>query len=147
MSGGITGIIMMVRRSLRQHFLSTFVTAFSVALATGLVLAVLVINSQSLSAFRGGQKGFDAVLGARGSELQLVLNTIYHLETSPGNIPWSLYQTIKKDRRIALAIPYAVGDSYKGYRIVGTSDEIFTTFEFEKGKKFDLYPGLSLIHI
>jgi putative ABC transport system permease protein len=141
MSGGITGIVMMVRRSLRQHFLSTFVTAFSVALATGLVLAVLVINSQSLSAFRGGQKGFDAVLGARGSELQLVLNTIYHLETSPGNIPWSLYQTIKKDRRIALAIPYAVGDSYKGYRIVGTSDEVFTTFEFEKGRKFDMYPG------
>jgi putative ABC transport system permease protein len=80
--------------------------------------------------------GFDAVLGARGSETQLVLNTVFHLETSPGNIPWSLYTTVKDDRRVKLAIPYAVGDNYKGFRIVGTTSQIFTDFEYVKGRGF-----------
>jgi len=89
------GLFLIVRRSLRQHGLSTAVTAAAVALASGLVMSVFSINRQTYDAFTGGNAGFDAALGARGSQLQLVLNTVFHLETSPGNIPWRLYQTIK----------------------------------------------------
>ena len=84
--GPIAGIIMIVRRSLRQHYVSTTITVGAAALASGLVIAVFSIQHQARRAFTGGQAGFDAVLGARGSQLQLVLNTVYHLETSPGNI-------------------------------------------------------------
>ena len=59
-------------------------------------MAVIGIKAQSVAAFTGGQIGFDAVLGARGSPLQLVLNTVFHLETSPGNIPWTMYQNDEK---------------------------------------------------
>ncbi|MGI8905779.1 MAG: ABC transporter permease [Candidatus Sumerlaeaceae bacterium] len=139
--GAILGIGLMVRRSLRQHLLSTIITVLSVALAAGLVMSVFVINAQTRAAFTGGPIGFDAVLGARGSQLQLVLNSVFHLETSPGNIPWSLYTAVKKDPRVALAVPYAVGDNYKGFRIVGTTEEMFTKFEYQKGRKFEMYPG------
>lgn len=135
------GILLMVRRSLRQHALSTAITLFSVALASGLTTAVFSIKAQSADAFTGGEIGFDAVLGARGSQLQLVLNTVFHLETSPGNISWTLYQAIKNDPRVALAVPYAVGDNYFGYRIVGTTTEIFTAFEYRKGRKFETEEG------
>lgn len=121
-------ILMLVRRSLRQHALSSGITAVATALATGLVMAVFSIESQSRKAFIGGDVGFDAVLGARGSPLQLVLNAVYHLETSPGNIPWSLYEQMRNDPRVRLAVPYAVGDSYAGFRIVGTTTAIFTDF-------------------
>lgn len=127
---------MIVRRSLRQHALSTLVTAFSVALGSGLVMAVFTIKTQTYQAFTGGEIGFDAVLGARGSQLQLVLNTVFHLETSPGNISWSLYQQIKQDPRVRLAIPYAVGDNYQGFRIVGTTAQLFSDFEYSRGRKF-----------
>lgn len=137
----IFGLLIYVARSLRQHALSSVVTGFSTALATGLVMAVFSINTQTYKAFTGGHTGFDAVLGARGSQLQLVLNTIFHLETSPGNIPWSLYQAMKNDPRVTLAVPYAVGDNYKGFRIVGTTDDIFTKFEYDKGKHFLVQPG------
>ncbi len=130
------GLLFLVRRSLRQHALSTVITVLAVALASGLVMAVFSISAQTHDAFTGGETGFDAVLGARGSPLQLVMNTIFHLETSPGNIPWSLYQEIKRDPRVRLAIPYAVGDNYLGFRIVGTTPEIFTDFEYRKGHKF-----------
>lgn len=135
------GLSLIVRRSLRQHALATAVTAFAVALASGLVMAVFAINRQTYDAFTGGNAGFDAVLGARGSQLQLVLNTVFHLETSPGNIPWKLYQSIKQDPGVALAIPYAVGDNYHGYRIVGTTPEMFTRFQYQQGRTFQVQPG------
>ncbi len=137
----MSGLSLIVRRSLRHYALSTCITALSVALAAGLLMAVFSIQAQTYAAFTGGPIGFDAVLGARGSQLQLVLNTIFQLETSPGNIPWSLYQAVKNDPRVKLAIPYAVGDNYYGFRIVGTTVDIFTKFEYQKGKKFTIEPG------
>ncbi len=131
-------LLLIVRRSLRQHALSTIVTMLGIALASGLVMSVFMIQKQSFQAFTGGDVGFDAVLGARGSQLQLVLNTIFHLETSNGNIPYSLYEEIAKNPQVELAIPYAVGDNYQGFRIVGTSDDIFTKFEYRKGQKFQV---------
>lgn len=132
---------MIVLRSLRLHKLSTAVTAVAIALSAGLAMAVFSISMQSSTAFGGGRGGWDAVLGAKGSATQLVLNTIYHLETSPGNIPWSMYQEIREHPTVTLAVPYAVGDNYRGYRIVGTTTELFSEFEYAEGKKYELTPN------
>jgi len=132
---------LIVRRSLRQHAVSTAITAASVALAGGLVFAVFSIKRQAYEAFTGGATGFDAVLGARGSQLQLVLNTVFHLETSPGNLPWTMYQQIAKDPRVARAIPYAVGDNYRGFRIVGTTPELFQAAGDARGRPLAVGQG------
>ena len=124
---------LLVTRSLRQHALSTAITAGSVALAAGLVMAVFTIKSQTYTAFTGGANGFDAVLGARGSQLQLVLNTVFHLETSPGNIPWSMYVAMTQDDGVELAVPYALGDNYEGFRVVGTTRTLFERFPGAQG--------------
>lgn len=134
-------LLTIVLRSMRQHALSTCVTVLSAALASGLVMSVFTVADQSKRAFTGGDIGYDAVLGAKGSELQLVLNTVFHLETSPGNIPWSLYQTVKQDPRVKYAIPYALGDNLFGYRIVGTTEELHTVFEYQEGRKYELAAG------
>jgi putative ABC transport system permease protein len=134
-------IMLMVKKSLRHYWVSTWITAVSVGLAAGLVMSVFMIKTQAQQSFTGGPFGFDAVLGARGSPLQLVLNSVFHLDTSPGNIPWSLYQEIKKDRRVALAIPYTVGDNYHGFRIVGTTQEIFEKLEYRQGFTFQMDQG------
>src|SRR5428012_17150 len=99
----------------------------------GMTKEVFAMKGQNYDVFIGGKAGFDAVLGARGSQLQLVLNTVFHLETSPGNIPWSMYKDIARNSRVELAIPYAVGDNYRGYRIVGTTPEMFTRFRYRSG--------------
>ena len=138
---GLSGLVLIVRRSLALHRLSSGITVVSTALAAGLVMAVFVVSAQSYQAFAGGPVGFDAVLGARGSQLQLVLNTVFHLETSPGNIPYSLYREVAEDPRVDLAVPFAVGDNYRGFRIVGTSTEIFTDFEYEEGRRFTPQAG------
>ncbi len=132
-----SAIFLMVRRSLRQHALSSLVTIISVALAAGLLMSVFSIKQQTHNAFTSGATGFDAVLGARGSQLQLVLNSVFHLETSPGNIPYSSYLAIKRDPRVRWAIPYAVGDNYKGYRVVGTTGEFFREYTFGRQRKLE----------
>jgi putative ABC transport system permease protein len=124
-------------RSLRQHALSTTVTAASAALACGLVMAVFAVARQSTQAFQGGALGFDAVLGARGSSTQLVLNTVYHLDTSPGNIPWLMYDEIAMDPRVDKAFPYVVGDNFRGFRIVGTEPELFDRYEVDGKSPFE----------
>lgn len=134
-------LVSIVGRSIRQHALSTCITVLSVGLGAGLTMAVFVINHQTYRAFTEGDAGFDAVLGARGSQLQLVLNTVFHLETSPGNIPWSMYKEMAGHPRVELAIPYAVGDSYQGYRVVGTIPELFTRLRTEDGPRFRVDTG------
>ncbi len=120
-------IWLIVLKSLRQHALSTAVTALSIALAGGLLISVWVIKEQSYETFTGIDAGFDAVLGARSSKLQLVLNAIFHLEASPANISRADYEEIKGHPSVARAVPLAMGDNYRGYRIVGTVPEFFLT--------------------
>lgn len=134
-------LLLLVRRSLRQHLLSTLVTAFSLALAGGLLMSVWVVKRQARDTFTGQTGAWDAVLGARGAKLQLVLNAIFHLEASPGNVPFADFQVISSNRAVGLAIPIAVGDNYLGYRIVGTLTNLFTDAEAAPGRKFRLASG------
>jgi putative ABC transport system permease protein len=137
----LSGLLLIVRRSLAQHALSTVITALSVALASGLVMSVTAVHQQAVEAFTGSPVGFDAVLGGRGSPLQLVLNSVYHLESSTDTVPWGAYSALRKDPRVALAIPYAVGDSYRGFRVVGTTEELFTKHEDREGRRMALLGG------
>jgi len=131
---------LIIYRSLRQHALSTFVTAAGIALACGLLMCVWMVKTQSQAAFTQTATGFDAVLGARGSKLQLVLNAIFHLEASPGNLAAADFEGIRRHPMVKTAIPIAVGDNLRGFRLVGTGPELFNV-EYAPGKKFTLRAG------
>jgi len=132
---------LLVYKSLRQHALSTSVTAFSIALAAGLLMSVWSVKEQSQATFTGVNAGYDAVLGARGSKLQLVLNAIFHLEASPGNLAWADYEEVRKNPNVELAVPLAVGDNFRGYRLVGTTLDFFEKSEHVPGTHFEVAPG------
>jgi putative ABC transport system permease protein len=134
-------LLLLVYRSLRQHALSTLVTAASLALAAGLLMAVWMVKTQAQDAFTATTTSFDAVLGARGSKLQLVLNALFHLEASPGNVAAADYEQIARHPAVKTAIPIALGDNFQGWRIVGTTPELFTKVEFSEGKSYALASG------
>jgi len=131
----------LVLKSLRQHALSTWVTAVSISLAGGLLMSVWVVRTQSQQTFTNLTGGFDAVLGARGSKLQLVLNAIFHLESSPGNLAWQDYLDVKAMPSVQHAIPLALGDNYLGYRVVGTITNLFTDITGDHGRKLEPAAG------
>jgi putative ABC transport system permease protein len=122
-------LVRIVLKSLRQHALSTAITSLSIALAGGLLMAVWAVKEQAQATFTQIDAGFDAVLGARSSKLQLVLNAVFHLEASPANIEWSDFLEIRNHPGVELAVPIAMGDNYRGYRVVGTLPEFFTKSE------------------
>ena len=132
---------LIIYRSLRQHALPSLVAVASVALASGLLMTVWAVRDQAQESFVSTTTTYDAVLGARGSKLQLVLNSIFHLESSPGNLPESDYLMIKRHPAVKAAIPIAVGDNYYGWRIVGTLSEMFTGIEYAPGRGYELEPG------
>lgn len=131
----------LVHRSLRQHALSTVVTAGSLMLATGLLLTVWMLRNQAARAFTDADAGFDGVVGARGSKLQLVLNAVFHLESSPGNLRWDDYVQLTNQPGVALAVPLAVGDNYRGFRLVGTLPTLFEIGDEMGVARLTVQPG------
>ena len=132
---------LLVRRSLRQHALSTAVTAFSLALAGGLLMTVWVLRQQARQTFERMDGGWDAVLGARSSKLQLVLNAVFHLEASPGNIKASDVALLASNPAVRAVVPIAMGDNYQGFRIVGTTPHLFGGHEYAPGRAFRVADG------
>lgn len=128
-------------KNMQQRALATWLTTISVVLGVALAVAILLIRQGMQNRFQQGTLGYEMVLGAKGSPLQLVLNTVYNLDISTGNIPWTLFEQMRADKRIKLAVPFSVGDNYKGFRVVGTTDEFFKEFEFEPKRKFQLAQG------
>lgn len=131
-------ILHIVLKSLRQHLVSTLVSAIAIALAGGLLIAVWVMREQANRTFTSVSGGFDAVLGVRSSKLQLVLNAIFHLEDSPGNLAAADVDMIRRNSNVDFAMPIAVGDNYKGYRLVGVTPELFDRVEYAPGRRYEI---------
>ena len=114
-------------KSIRQRGLASALTAFSVALGVMLMVAVLVIYGILQSTFSQRAINYDLIVGAKGDPLQLVLSTVYHISPPIENLPYRYYLDLKKDVRVTVAIPVAMGDTTEqgGFAIVGTVPEFF----------------------
>lgn len=98
------------------------------ALGTATIVFLLLLSHHFSESLTRDARGIDLVIGAKGSPVQLVLSSVYHADIPTGNIPLAKAQTWANDRRIAKAIPLALGDSARGKkghatRIVGTSHD------------------------
>ncbi len=115
-------------------------TCLAVMLAVALGISIAVIRTEGRSVLAQSDYGFDALVGPKGSGFDLVMNTIYHLGKSQGNIPYGLYEDMGSGSAesamepgkpnqfrglVQWAVPFAVGDSYQGRRIVGTTAQLF----------------------
>ena len=95
----------------RQRGLSSALTAMSVAVGVALAVAIMILRTTVQDRFRLGYSGYDLVVGAKGSPLQLVLNVVYQLEASPGNVPYGLVARLARDPRVRWVAPFALGDN------------------------------------
>jgi putative ABC transport system permease protein len=126
-------------KSIRQRFLSSSLTAFSVALGVMLMVAVLVIYGIMDRMFSQQSIAYDLIVGPKGSDLQLVLNTVYRVSAPLQNLPYLYYEELKKDSRVELAVPFCLGDTTEkgNFPIVGTTEEYFE-HPYTPGEKFRL---------
>ena len=142
----------LVLRNLRVRALASALTVAGVALGVMLVSAILLLRADLEEHFLGPQRGYSLIVGPPGSALQLVLNTIYHIDTSPGLMPVSVWRELDANPSTRLAVPYAVGDSFRGYRVIATTEAFFDPHfphpegateaeKFAAGRGFRVEPG------
>ncbi len=114
----------MKRRTLNT-FLNVLLLSFGIATITVLLLFSFQIEDNLLK----NAKGFDVVVGAKGSPIQLILSSIFHIDSPTGNIKLSEAKELMSHRMVDEAIPLALGDSYHGYRIVGTTSSYLNNYD------------------
>ena len=111
------------------------------ALGVGLISLLLLVNVQLEDKFEKNFAGIDLVIGAKGSPLQLILSSLYHLDAPTGNMPVSESKAFLNPKHpiFKSAIPLSLGDSHRGYRIVGTNTGFIDLYEakFADGKLFE----------
>jgi putative ABC transport system permease protein len=108
---------------LRAQGLGTALNIALMALGVAVITLVLLFTRQFEERFTRDAQGIDLVVGAKGSPLQLVLASIYHLDVPTGNIPLPEADKIATHAMVAKAIPLALGDSFRGSRIVGSTPD------------------------
>jgi len=103
-----------------ERRLTTALNVLLVAIAVVLLTVLLVFSSQAHTRFTKDAEGVDLVVGAKGSPLQLILSSIFHIDQPTGNIPLESIDLLRRDPAVARVIPLALGDNFRGFRIVGT---------------------------
>ncbi len=134
-------LFQLVFKQMRQRALGTWLTLLSVLLGVALAVSIFLMRDAGSALFGQTEYGYDVLIGVgKGSPLQLTLNTVYHIDKSPGNVPYWVYETLNGQDRpprgsrefnynahVKTAVPIAVGDTYRGRPIVGTPPKMFVS--------------------
>lgn len=137
-------LIRLAWRSLASRRASALLTLFTLALSTALLLGVQQIREQSRLGFFDTVSDTDLIVGARSGPVQLLLYSVFHIGSATSNMRWSSYESLRDDPRVAWTIPLSLGDSHRGYRVIGTDNRMFEHYRYGQGQALDLADGGAL---
>ena len=107
--------------SLKYRFLNSFLSIMLTAFGVSIALLISQFGNHIQNRINLDGQGIDIVVGAKGSPLQLILSSVYHIDIPTGNIPYNQAKKIMNNPQIEESIPLALGDNWRGFRIVGTT--------------------------
>lgn len=116
-------LFILVWNYLKSRPLNTALNILLLSLGIAVITTLLLFNKQLQQKITENSRGIDLVVGAKGSPMQLILCNIFHVDFPTGNINLAEAETIARNRLVKNAIPLALGDSYSGFRIIGTSSK------------------------
>ncbi len=134
-------ILQLACKSLKNRKTSAVLTIFSIAISVALLLMVERVRVEAHSSFTNTLSGTDIIVGARSSPINLLLYSVFHIGNATNNVTWETYQDLSKKPAVDWTIPIALGDSHKGYRVVGTTADMFKHFRFGDKKSLSFYSG------
>ena len=119
--------------------LSSLITVALLALGIGIISLLLQLNSLIKDQMENNLRGIDMVVGAKGSPLQLILSSVYHIDSPTGNISLEEAEEISNNKMVGSSIKLLYGDNYKGYRIVGAEKKLIELYKgvIKQGKEWD----------
>src|SRR6056297_1333702 len=113
----------------------------TLTLSVSLLLGIQYLRTEVKQSFTSTISGTDLIVGARSGQLNLLLYTVFHIGNATNNIRWDTFQDLKTDDRINWLVPISLGDSYKGHRVVGTTDQFLEHFKYGRGEPIELVQG------
>jgi putative ABC transport system permease protein len=127
--------------SLRNRWLSALLTIIAIALSVALFLGVEKVRTGARVSFADTISGTDLIVGSRTGGIQLLLYSVFRIGNATNNITWKSYQEIAGRREVAWAVPLSLGDSHRGFRVLGTSVNYFKHYRFRGGKQLSFAAG------
>ena len=119
--------------------LNSFITVVLLALGIGIISLLLQLNSLIKDQMENNLRGIDMVVGAKGSPLQLILSSVYHIDSPTGNISLKEAEEVSKNKMVGSSIKLLYGDNHKGYRIVGADKKLVELYrgEIYEGRQWE----------
>ena len=108
---------------------NTILSLLLMTFGVGIISILLLLNHHIEQQFQNNLKGIDMVVGAKGSPLQLILSSIYHIDNPTGNISYKEADKLTTNPMVDFTIPLSYGDTYNGFRIVGTKSEYLELYK------------------
>ncbi len=125
----IASLLALAFRYLWSRPLAAALNLLLLSLGLASITLVLLVSAQVDRVFERDLAGIDLVVGAKGSPLQLILAGVFHIDVPPGNIPLAEVQALQKNPQVAQLIPLSLGDSFRGFRIVGTTPDYIAHYQ------------------
>ena len=128
-------------KSFRNRKLSIGLTIASIALSVALLLGVEILRNEAKTSFANTVSGTDLIVGARSGSVNLLLYSIFRLGNPTNNIEWSSYDKIRQLPGVKWSIPLSMGDTHRGFRVVGTDDNYFKHYRYARDRRLTLHEG------
>ena len=127
--------------SLANRRFTALLTVFAIALSVCLLLAVERVRTEARASFANTISGTDLIVGARSGSVNLLLYSVFRIGNATNNIRWDSFEHFANHRQVKWAIPISLGDSHRGYRVMGTSTAYFEHYRYARGQALKLAQG------
>lgn len=134
-------LLRLAAASLRNRLFTVLLTIMAIALSVCLLLAVERVRAEAKASFASTISGTDLIVGARSGSVNLLLYSVFRIGNATNNIRWSSYQQINQDPRVAWTIPFSLGDSHHGYRVLGTDLNYFKHYQYGYKQSLQMATG------
>jgi len=131
----------LAQKSLLNRKSTVLLTLLTIAVSVMLLLGVERIRTQAKASFANTISGTDLIVGARTGSTNLLLYSVFRIGHATHNVNWQTYENIKKHRAVKWAIPLSLGDSHKGFPVLGTSTDYFKHYQFGKKQHLSFSQG------
>jgi putative ABC transport system permease protein len=140
-------LINLATKSLFDRKSSVVLSCIAMTISIFVLLGVEHIRKESKESFSSTISGADLIVGARSGQLNLLLYTVFRLGSPVNNISWRSYQKIAADPNVDWTIPISLGDSHKGFRVLGTTNDYFKHFKFGRKQTLAFTQGNQFLEI
>jgi putative ABC transport system permease protein len=134
-------LIRLALASLANRRFTALLTVFAIALSVCLLLAVERVRSEARNSFASTISGTDLIVGARSGSINLLLYSVFRIGNATNNIRWDSFEHFAADPKVKWAIPISLGDSHRGYRVLGTTPIYFEHYHYGRDQALELAQG------